>query len=263
MSVFDESEFDSVEEVLESVQNSGKSVQTADGTLDEAVARIEEANLWKTLYSTEVFPTGSAREEIRTRLNDKLKQIALEEIQVLLGMTQVTRGSLLADVASEAEREALLALMKLDSQQISALTKLANKVLQRSEPIAPAGAAWTPKVSTISNSDNSVLSAPKINTMPTQANKGQSQVVTKKESRPQQKRKGQAKPQGIKPIPPASAETLLAQGAIKIPQASLTGDTSNGIGQAIGNVINSLTQGNILHVDTNKAEEGEDVNERF
>jgi hypothetical protein len=256
-SLFDENEYemDRVDDTLNQAVGIQTNSVTIDETLNEAVARIEEANLWKTLYSTEIFPEGSARDDIRIRLNEKLKMIALEEIQVLLGMRQIVKASLLDSPMEESQRASLLRLASLDDNQISVLTKLANQVLQRKESSSKQPESYKPSVTTIAKiTTNSSINMPSSKNASSNSN-AQVQSAQKKA------RKGQTRSKDVKPLPVPSASELIASGAVKSNTTAV--GVGNELGKAIGNLIQTVSQGQTLHVDKNNNNDGEDVNERF
>lgn len=265
MNIFDESEYtdDAVSEVLNEATSAPSDSESTDSDiLDGAVARIEEANLWKALYTKDVFPVGSARESIRSRLNAKLKQIALGEIQVLLGMSETTQsyGPQTSNLFDEREKTVLKSLASLSDTQMSSLMLLVNKVSQK--------VSGTPAVTPVAfKADVATFAAPttpqiNLNT-PSNAKPVNKPAVPKQQKPVQKKNKGQTRPQSVKPIPPASAEELMMKGAIRAGPASVSGDGGIGMNNLMGALVQNLTGGNVVHTDNTPATTGEDTNERF
>lgn len=255
--IFDDSEYASeADSVLDEVQASPNNVMEEDGILSEAIARIEEANLWRSLVAQEVFPPGSAREEIRSRANAKLKMIGMTEIADLLGMSKKSAQASVADLPfSSSEMENLKFLATLDSEQIKALHVLVNKVLRREQSV-PVQPEYKPAVNVIAPT-----AGPKVNSVATGSPTIQKAAPAKPQAPKRTKTsKGQAKPVGVKPLPMVSADEQIMKGAIRAAAPVFGGDqVANSMLSA---TIQQLTQGNIL-ANAGSASGEEDPNERF
>jgi hypothetical protein len=256
--IFDESEYASqADSVLDEVQSSTNGAAEENGILSEAIARIEEANLWRSLVSQEVFPPGSARDEIRNRANAKLKMIGMTEISELLGMSKKSPQAVAAELPfSNAEMENLKFLATLDSEQIRALHVLVNKVLKREQSV-PAQPEYRPGVNLITPEPG-----PKVNSVSAAPSHAQAKVSTNKATSPKKPKapKGQTRPVGAKPLPMVSADEQIMKGAIRASAPVLGGDqVANSMLSA---TIQQLTKGNIL-VDAGSASGEDDPNERF
>jgi hypothetical protein len=258
--IFDDSEYATeAEAVLSSVEVSSQE-ETQDSILSEAIARIEEANLWRTLVTQEVFPEGSARDEIRQRANAKLKMIGMKEIADLLGMSSKS-GDSAAPASlpfSSDEIENLKFLSTLDSEQIRALHVLVNKVLKRDVPPPTQESTYVPRVNSIKPQEVSVsASVRQVKT----AQQAVPPAPTVKKADPRRKNKGQTRPSGgIKPLPMVSAEEQIMKGAIRATPPIVGGDAM--ATNLIGSVVQSLTQGNII-ANAGSAPGEDDPNERF
>jgi hypothetical protein len=274
MSIFDETEYgDAAAEVLAEIEGGpvpGPSQEETDGVLDEAMGRVEEANLWKALYTKEVFPLNSAREEIRTRLNAKLKKIALEEMQILLGMSQVTtaRGHAALPSLPFDERQigVLSTIGNLNDAQLSALMMVIDKIKSKTTGEAPASVK-------IFKPDIAVMQAPAAPAISTataplkaQPTKQPAQAAQPQGANGRPRRRAQTKAptnSAIKPLPmPSSPEELLRSGAVKQGMPSLSGG-ANMSQIELGSIVQTLTGGNLVSVDAGAPSTGEDVNDRF
>lgn len=89
-------------------------------TLIEAVKRIEEANLWKTLITTDVFEVGSARPQIVEEVNRQIKEFAQTRLEICVGLRPSSQQQNVAQV--------------FDDEEVQALKVLAAKLLKR-DPI--------------------------------------------------------------------------------------------------------------------------------
>jgi len=257
-SIFDDSEYATeVDSVLNEVQAAPGSVMEEDSILSEAIARIEEANLWRSLVAQEVFPPGSARDEIRNRANAKLKMIGMTEIAELLGMSKKSTQTVSTELPfNNSEMENLKFLATLDSEQIKALHVLVNKVLKREQAV-PVQPEYKPSVNVISP-----VSGPKVNAVQAAVSQPVTKPAPAKAAAPKKAKsgKGQTRPVGVKPLPMVSADEQIMKGAIRAAPPVFGGDqVANSMLSA---TIQQLTQGNILS-NAGSASGEDDPNERF
>src|ERR1019366_5553150 len=81
---------DQADEVLEGIeQEQAEEAQEAEYTenaWNQAMSRIEEANLFKLLIKGSVFQPGSASPTILNSVNKKIRQFAIRELEILLGI---------------------------------------------------------------------------------------------------------------------------------------------------------------------------------
>lgn len=272
MSIFDENEYgDAAAEVLAEIEGGpqpGPTQEETDGVLDEAMGRVEEANLWKALYTKEVFPVNSAREEIRTRLNAKLKKIALEEMQILLGMSKVTtvhgHAALPSLPFDERQIGVLSTIGNLNDAQLSSLMRVIDLIKSKTTGEAPAPVK-------IFKPDIAVMQAPAVPAITTAAVKAQpvkqaAPATQTQTANGRPRRRAQTKApanSAIKPLPmPSSPEELLRSGAVKQGMPSLSGG-ANMSQTLLGNIVQTLTGGNLVSVDSGAPSTGDDVNDRF
>lgn len=78
------------DEVLESLDedtmDDEQIVDHTDDIMNQAIYRMEEANLFKILINHEIFAPNSARIEILERVNRKIKKFAIRELNLLLNL---------------------------------------------------------------------------------------------------------------------------------------------------------------------------------
>lgn len=117
---FDPSEFPSepatAEQVLAEVEKTGAPEVTS--TLSEAVKRIEEANLLKTLVNADIFAPNSAAPEVLDSVKQRLQAWALNELEILLGMKQPA-PKVVAQMKSQFDDEEVMALRKLTAKMLN------------------------------------------------------------------------------------------------------------------------------------------------
>lgn len=90
----------------------------AAATLIEAVRRIEEANLWKTLMTASVFEVGSARPEILHSVNAQIRDFARKKLEECVGISRSTPSH---DSIHNV----------FDAEEVQALKILAAKLLKK------------------------------------------------------------------------------------------------------------------------------------
>lgn len=259
------------EQVLESLDDGQDAMEDlTTEVMDQVTQRVEEANLFKLLINQQVFAPNSARPEILSAVNAKIKQFAINELQMLLGLkTPETQQSTASIPAQFSEEEAAV------------LRMLIGKVLKTQGPAQATTQEVKPELKTIqapAQKLNTVMT-PKSAALAQQPSKPAAQVQPKKGQGAQQKQrktvsKGFAKPKGTKPKAMPTAEQMINNGLIGTPNVQITAergvsDKAAKAGQnTIGNLINQFAGGNQLHVDnSNPADlvsgDGGDTNERF
>lgn len=87
--------------------------------VNEAVKRVEQANLYMTLINHSLFSVGSARPEIIQLVQAEIREFIASRLNVLLGITQAKQES------------------SFDEDEVEALKSLASRVLKRSTEAQP------------------------------------------------------------------------------------------------------------------------------
>lgn len=243
-----------LQSVEESHAESVRQEQEVIETLSEAVRRIEEANLWKTLLSLDVFAANSARPEIVAAANAKIKKFARENLELCVGITQ-----------KEIAPKQVVQQIKLpfDHEEMQALKILAAKVLKRdvtkavlsdysptvSQVSAPATASSQATVNTVTASGQTKpAQAPTVNMAPKKAATAQKKTTKQKP--------------GPGYIPPGNA-----RGYIPPTQEGATVSAVGSPGQVnmntlVSQLINQASGGNVLAQNTGEVSDTNDVNER-
>lgn len=168
----------------ELLDESPASNESMNSTLIEAVKRIEEANLWKTLMMSDVFQVGSARPEILNSVNAQIKEFAKMKLEECVGIKQPSSQEPVQNVFSEEE--------------ISALKLLAFKLIQKEGGVSK---NYTPNLNPVQSVGG--INAPKMNiqTPPQEP----SRTVLTQQSEPDKsavkRKKAAAKPPGYIPQP--------------------------------------------------------------
>lgn len=203
-------------------------------TLSEAMKRIEEANLWKTLLNQDVFQSGSARSEIVNSINNKIKKFALNNLELCVGIR--------SEVQSKPEPKEVK--LPFDQEEMTALKILAAKVLKRDISQSLVQQTYNPQLSPVVG--------------PNQTNKINSIAVDTKPV-PQQNAKVQTK----KVIPakqkPKMAPNYIPPASNYIPpsQTSAIGAAGNaGMQNLISNLIQQASGGNVLATNDSSANDG-------
>lgn len=278
MSVFDESEY-AAEEIVNSfigTEPDGEAIleeenQNATEILNEAIARIEEANLYKELVSAEIFGKGSARESIRLIVNEKIKKFAINELETLLGMKSSTKVAEVVSQFSEEEVMRLKNLATIDNRQKLAIEILANQVLKKDmvpkEPVATVEVVYKPSIKAIA-ATQSAPAVTKAQVSPVvQAKPKAPAPAPKKNSKSMLKGNyaSLATPNGsTKSIPtPRNAEDLIRSGAIRAPGAQVTMASSPGSTGFIQGIVSQLTGGNIVTQAGGPSDSDSDINDRL
>lgn len=212
-------------------------------TLSEAVKRIEEANLWKTLLSLDVFAAGSARPEIIESANKKIRAFARQNLEKCVGINQ----------KEEAPRQTSTEVkLPFDTEEMQALKILAAKVLKRDVAKAVLS-EYKPQVAQVTSTNTNT----QVTTVQTA---GQVKAQTVKTAAPQQKKKTPVKrPPGY--IPPATGYVPPVQGGATVTTEGLPQQTN--MSNLVSQLIQQASGGNVLAQNTAPAADGNDVNERF
>lgn len=237
------------EEHQQTVQHEQQVVET----LSEAMKRIEEANLWKTLLTLDVFQAGSARDEIVSNVNSKIKSFALSKLEACVGINQKQEAPKSVEVK-----------LPFDAEETTALKILAAKVLKRDVSSAVAQQTYTPQVAQVATSSPG-QNGPSINTVKTQGVtttvKAQPKTVNMAPKKPTAKSNKPKPGQGY--IPPQSAAGYVppTQGGATV---SSDGTSAGGVNlqNLVSKLIETASGGNVLAQNTGDAG-GDDVNERF
>lgn len=268
---FDPSEFPSetatAEQVLAEVERGGKPEVTS--TLSEAVKRIEEANLLKTLVNADIFAPNSAAPEVLESVKQRLQAWALNELEILLGMKQ------------PAPKVVAAAKSQFDDEETLSLKKLAAKMLGRDsatismparEPAIMQIGAQTQQILKTPQAAPAKAAAPKVEPIK-EAPKAQ---VKQKDGTYRDVNHGKKtlRANGATPFPmpnPAQATAIASTQAISgatamghvlanpNPNPQVNGSVSNLISAA----IQAATGGNQVAVLPDNAGEAGDVNDRF
>lgn len=259
METFSGNENQYSQEAQEILQFIGRESDQGDGgVLSEAVRRIEEANLFKTLIKQDIFTNDSADADIVLSVNNKIKKFAEDELKRLLGF----------DTPQTVQQ---VNVSDFDKEEVEALKAIASKLLKREAPavIKDRNPTMNPVITTqartVKTSVPQTHQQPALNQYP-------------QDNRPKQVAKSTPKITGsvtkslnrgiAKPIPqPTSDQALMHFGGSRPPGMVLGGDpVSQNVAQSLAGAISSLTGGNLVHVDnTNPADlaGNEDINGRF
>lgn len=97
----------------------GQDEQTM-AVMDEAVLRIEQANLYQTLLNHNLFAKGSARPEIIQKVQAEVRTFILSRLKVLLGIEQ-----------EQVPQDPVQVELPFDEDQIAFLQRLADRGLGR------------------------------------------------------------------------------------------------------------------------------------
>lgn len=239
-------------EVLQSVEEEHtdkvRQEQEVMETLSEAVKRIEEANLWKTLLTMDVFTVESARNEIVSSANAKLRKFARENLEICVGIKSV-----------EQERLAVQQVkLPFDTEEMQALKILAAKVLKRDVSTAILS-EYKPAVAQVNSSPTGtqVRTVKAASLTPTPVQK---QAIKKPAAK-----KVNKQTVGAGYIPPVKNYVPPTQSAATV-SANINGalPTPVNMSNLVANLIQTATGGNILAQDNSApSSDGNDVNERF
>lgn len=261
------------EEVLEEFEDDDvEAVQDyTNEVMDQAMQKIEEANLFKLLINSSVFGADSARPEILASVNKKVRQFAIRELQRLLGLKseedEVKAAAPVAAQFSETEAHVLRMLIEKVMRKEGGAQVPTSTTSEVKPELKPIQANPTPKMNTVATPASTSKAQP---AAPTK------KAVKTKEAQRKTVSKGFAKPSkgNVKPKPMPTAEQMINNGLIGTPNIQMTAEA--GVGQkaaakgqvTMASLIGQFSGGNTLHVDQSNpsdsvAEGGGDTNERF
>lgn len=261
---------DQADQLIQEVQQTEAEEAQVEAETDEALAaammRMEEANLWKILIKQDVFEQGSARPEILTAANKKLKKFALTQLNQLLNIGQQEQ---------EKKQE-----FPLSREEIFALKVLASRLLKTETPSVPVPtdtervpsvrtvAAPEPSVRTVSAAEPSVRKVAPAQPQQRQAPPKQpGRVAPKVPGRTPKKGAdaGYALPKNRRPMP--TADQLI--GTMQQPKVAVTAENisqrdMNVVNpqDLVSNLVQQLTGGNVVANDTSTTD-ADDVNSRM
>lgn len=260
MENYNENEY--AEEVLNELTGSSNQHSVADdysSIMDQAVMRIEEANLFKLLVNAEVFSPDSARPEILESVKRKLREFAISELNALLNMNV------------QKDEPKSYAPSAFDADETQALKIIAAKLLKRDISTAIV-TDKTPALVPIATPRTQTQQRPQQQRVPQQK-----AIVPKpnpigRTSVPDFSKvdKGFAKanPNHKKPMP--TPEQMMATVGMQRPTVSVPDNASQAdvqnANKMLGNILQSLTGGQSLHVDASDPADiqgVDDVNARF
>lgn len=264
---FDENEY-ATDEVLNDLDES-EATNPTQGTINEALKRVEEANLLMLLVNKDIFNEGSARPEILDSVQSRLKAWAISEIETLLNLAQ-----------SQPKTVAEVYKSPFDAEETTALRLLANRVLKRDTPSIPV-AVKEPELKTISVPQATLKSVElkKIahaKTREVAAKSYPTKQPTVASAKPSNQVKKGVPAGGHKPIPMATtaqamdiaSKTAGAAGAqigqiMTAVQPNETVQMATTKSNLIAAAIASMTGGNQVAVLSDSPSESGDINERF
>lgn len=170
----------------------------------EAIKRIEQAKLYESLLKHDFFAPGSARHEIQDKVTREIRGFILERLSELVGMT------------TPKTQTAPAAELPWDTEQVEALTSLANRLLEKkASPQKPA----QPTVRQF----GAHVSEPSVNVVPA-PQESQSQQKTQKKKivkrvvrrEPPQAKTNHNLPAGTK-VDPKTGNPIAESGAVLYP----------------------------------------------
>ena len=265
------------DEILESLDEEAMdNEQIVDHTADimnQAMYRIEEANLFKILINHEIFAANSARSEILEAVNRKIKKFALRELNLLLNLQK-----------EEPKIQHVQQPAQFSNEEAAVLKMLIGKVLKK-DPVAVVASVPERKPEILQ------VAAPKpaVNQIrPKQAVQARqarlSQPQAPQSQRPLQKKgRGKARAKGdgfatnsnpaqVKPMPSVEAQMMhYGQQAPQVVLSKEKGVSGGAAQQGAGtmkSIISGMTGGgmSIAIDDSNPADaamDSGDVNGRF
>lgn len=121
----------------------------------EALVRIEKAKLYQLLLQNNLFGEDAGDEEAVLQVTEEIKGFVLAKLETLMGMR------------SETASTSVSAKLPWNQQQISALTELANRVIEKNSQSIISSPTNKPTVNTISKPVKSSPVMPKPERKPT------------------------------------------------------------------------------------------------
>lgn len=119
----------------------------ADVQINEALKRIEQAQLYKTLLGHSLFAEGSARPEVQSIVEQEIRTFVITRLEILVGV----RSEQVAAVAAPSQ---------FSEDEVSALRLLATRVL--SKATAPAPAAPNPQLNQVHRTAEPEIVTPRV-----------------------------------------------------------------------------------------------------
>lgn len=175
---YTDQQYAGIDDVFQEMETQQQDEEHQSGVMYEAQARIEQANLYQTLLTHELFGPGSARQNILEKVQTEVKDFVLVRLEELLGM-------------KSSVKEVAYAL-PFDDEEVSALKALATKVLRRetnqnftpevrqvNQAVVPASIQVRPVAKT-----NPALQPSTIKAAPTLVKKTQAKPASKKPTTP-------------------------------------------------------------------------------
>jgi len=219
-------------------------------TLSEAVRRIEEANLWKTLLTLDVFQLGSARPEISESANAKIRKFARENLEICVGIK--TR---------EAAPKQITQTIKLpfDTEELQALKILAAKVLKRdvTKAVLSDYSPQVAQVTSVAQPGHTVATIQQSGQVKTQQVK--QPVVNMAPKNTAVAKKPKPKP-GAGYIPPVTGYIPPTQQGAIVSAEGMPQQTN--MNNLVSQLIQKASGGNILAQNNNPVSDSDDINER-
>jgi hypothetical protein len=140
-----------VEEIVEEYEEDVSDSQQASSVINEAMKRIEQANLYKALLDHQLFSPGSARPEIIAIVRKEFKTFILSRLEILLGIKQEANVQLESSLKAKSafddgEVEALKAIAKRLSSKQPTSSPTINSVEARTPQIQPLETKTVPQI---------------------------------------------------------------------------------------------------------------------
>ena len=256
MKLFEDIEINgNADEIIEQMEEANEEQgDRTDQIWSQAMQRIEEANLFKLLIKSPVFADNSASPEILEAVNKKIRQFAMKELEVLLGIAQ-----------PEPVKTVQVAKSDFDEAEVQALRILAAKLLGRSmaSAITREPEQIKPEITPIAVKQNEVRTPTLARTDAPTAPKPQPKKTVKKASpatvpvsQEISKKRGYVVPPkgGPQPIPMPDSSQLM--GMTTGMHVTTVEQTSQGTikqgAAAVQSLIQQMTGGGRVHVDDSK-----------
>ncbi len=202
------------EEVLSDIesehQRAAQEEKEVIETLSEAVKRIEEANLWKTLLGRDVFAPGSARPEILEAVNKKIRVFARQNLELCVG------------ISKKEENKPQQVALPFDKEEMHALKLLAAKVLKRDLTKAVMG-EYSPEINQVEVAQSDA--EPKMNTAKIKTEEQKVKVNAVKSSKPTQPSSKSSATSTAKP-PPTNRPVSSSGKTVHTPPPTYTAPSS-------------------------------------
>lgn len=285
------------DEVIQNLEDGAPADQTyseeeyAADAMSQAMQKIEEANLFKTLINQDIFAPNSARPEILESVNGKIRRFAMKQLEMSLGLrAEENAQPMVSSPFDDAEVHTLKLLSTFTEVEMKILRMLISSVLKK-DPVLAAQQTQATMSERKPELNQIQAPAPAIKPIQTQQPQPKRQAKTQQvrptpqaatPAVPGQKRKrqkpGMATPNAqtkVKKMP--TAEQLIpvmgtpgvVASRVKQGAAGVSEDVMQRGVMSVGDVVQRLTGGNILAVDdSNPADAamdggGVDVNGRF